>query len=150
MRNFTHLFLPLTCDLCEPPLLTVYVDAQVLPGREERGQLPPGGRNGPQAALQPAHAVPGPQVCSRQPLQKRAEVTVRGGRPASQTSNFAELKNPEAQTFDFYGFVIGAGLLPELPDSAGQELPPAGPETGVSAHPAGEQQVSQTGQTIRG
>lgn len=46
-------------------------------------------------------------------------------------------------------FLLCAGLLPELPDSAGQKLPPAGPETSVSAHPDGEQQVSQTGETNR-
>lgn len=137
----------LTCDLCEPPPLTGCVAAQVLPGREEGGQLPAGGRHGPQAALQPAHAVQGPQVRGRQPLQDRAEVAVRGRRPSTEASDCAGLENPEAKTFIV---VIGAGLLPELPDSAGQELPPAGPETGVSAHPAGEQQVSQTGQSLRG
>lgn len=41
-----------------------------------------------------------------------------------------------------------AGLLPELPDSAGQKFPPSGPETGVSAHPDGEQQVSQAGKIL--
>lgn len=77
-------FFFVTCKLCEPPLLMVSVDAQVLLGREEGGQLPPGGRNGPQAALQPTHPVQGPQVRGRQPLQERAEVTVRGRRPASR------------------------------------------------------------------
>lgn len=92
VRHLAHLLCFLTCNLCEPPPLMVCVDAQVLLGREEGGQLPPGGRDGPQAALQPAHAVQGPQVRSRQPLQERAEVTVRGGRPETRTSNFPGLK----------------------------------------------------------
>lgn len=76
----------------------ICVDAQVLLGREEGGQLPPGGRDWPQAALQPAHTVQGSEVRCRQPLQERAEVTVRGRRPATQTFNSAGLKNPQAQT----------------------------------------------------
>lgn len=40
-----------------------------------------------------------------------------------------------------------AGLLYEFPDSGGQKFPPCRPETGVSAHPNGEHQMSQTGRT---
>lgn len=41
-----------------------------------------------------------------------------------------------------------AGLLYEFPDSAGQKFPPCCPETGVSAHPNGEHQMSQTGRIV--
>lgn len=41
-----------------------------------------------------------------------------------------------------------AGFLSELPDSARQKFPPSGPETGVSAHPDGQHQVSQTSKTF--
>lgn len=40
------------------------------------------------------------------------------------------------------------GLLYEFPDSAGQKFPPCCPETGVSAHPNGEHQMSQTGRIV--
>lgn len=41
--------------------------------------------------------------------------------------------------------IMGAGFLLELLDSVGQKLLSSGQETGVSAHPDGKQQVSQTG-----
>lgn len=79
-------------------------DAQILLGGEEGGQLPPGGWDWPQATLQPAHTVQGPQVRSGQPLQECAEVTVRGRRPATRKSNFPEPINPEIQTLFFVAF----------------------------------------------
>lgn len=135
--------------------MTVCVDAQVLSGCEKGGQLPPGGRDGPQAPLQSAHSVQGPQVRGRQPLQKCAAIALRGRRPETRRlfdgavllkSKGTRLLFPLWVTYVRFSC---AGLLPELPDSAGQKLPPAGPETGVSAHPDGEQQVSQTGETHR-
>lgn len=42
-----------------------------------------------------------------------------------------------------------AGLLYEFPDSAGQKFSPCCPETGVSAHPNGEHQMSQTGRIVQ-
>lgn len=48
----------------------------------------------------------------------------------------------------FLYLLMLAGLLYEFPDSAGQKFPPCCPETGVSAHPNGEHQMSQTGRIV--
>lgn len=48
----------------------------------------------------------------------------------------------------FFNCVLCAGVLPELPHSAGQKLPPCGPETGVSAHPDGKHKVSETSKIL--
>lgn len=52
---------------------------QLLLGGKKRGHLPPGGRDGPQTPLQPAHPVQSTEVRGGEPLQQRAALTVRGG-----------------------------------------------------------------------
>lgn len=147
---------------------------QFLPGSKERGQLTPGGWNGSQTTLQSAYSVQSSEVCGIKPLQQCAALSLWGRK--LHRHNPLAIMRPEflqigvggcwkklgslhcfLSLFDFLLYVFSqsrhspcfmfTGFLPELPDSAGQKLPSSGPETGVSAHPVGERQVSQTGKT---
>lgn len=131
------------------------VSLQFLSGSTQTGGCTSGGWDWPQTPLQPAYSLQGTQICWKQPLQERSALPLWGRWPEAFCTGkgflgfFFFIHTVCSHIWEYFLYLLMlAGLLYEFPDSAGQKFPPCCPETGVSAHPNGEHQMSQTGRIV--